>query len=179
MKMNNDELQHYGILGMKWGHRKASGTSSGTSSSKGSKTSSKSYRQDKGPKRYGMFNAANSAARTYYRKQRTRSFLTYRKQSMKLDLKVARLTDEQVKNGRYRVARARNIKRKTLSAFLGTAAGAALVGSGAGAIGIPIGAAVGVASNFGTGAHYYARQSSAYGNARARYANQKRVRNKQ
>lgn len=170
--MYNDELQHFGIKGMKWGVRKAA------NKMKENAATRKSYRTDKGPKRYGFINAANSAARTYYRKERTKNFQAYRKAESKLELKTARLTDEQVRNGRYRVARARNIKRKTLSVALGTAAGAALVASGAAAVGVPVGAAVAVAANYKTGAHYYAKQSSAYGSTRARYANQDRVKNR-
>ena len=179
-----DELMHYGVLGMKWGRRKSKSSSS--SPRTGSKTKPPSefkkrkiqnketradYRSDKGPKRFNMYNAANSAARTYYRSMRTNNLQTHLKQQAKLDLKVARLTDTQVKNGRYRVARARNIKRKTLSGIAGTAAGIATVSAGAGVIGVPVGLAVATAGNFASGAHYYARQQSAYGNARARYEN--------
>ena len=173
-KNYGEHLEHFGVKGMKWGVRKSISNVASKVSAKrqANKDTRKEFRKDKGPKRYHLYDAANSATRTYYRKERTSDFKTYRNQSRKLDLKVARLSDEQVKNGRYRVARARNIKRKTLSTLVGTAAGIALVGSGAAAIGIPAGIAVGVATNFASGGHYYARQTSAYGNARARYKNQ-------
>lgn len=182
--MRQDELMHYGVLGMKWGIRRARTSTQSTRTSRKTKQSSEAtirrvnnkstregYRADKGPKRFNMYNAANSAARTYYRSMRTNNLQTHLKQQAKLDLKVARLTDTQVKNGRYRVARARNIKRKTLSGIAGTAAGIATVSAGAGIIGVPVGLAVATAGNFASGAHYYARQQSAYGNARARYEN--------
>lgn len=158
MEENADELYHHGIKGMKWGVRRSEKPSSGKT---------KEYRKDGSPNR-GLVNAANSAARTYYRKERTSNFKTYRNQEKKLDLKVARLTDEQVKNGRYRVARARNIKRKTISALTGTVAGVALMSSGAAFVGIPIGAAVGVGTNLASGGRYYAKQKQAYGKERAK-----------
>lgn len=173
-----DYLEHFGVPGMKWGVRKSGNTASAKSKRtlsekvKDNKETRIGYRTDKGPTRYHMFNAANSAARTYYRKERTGDFRKYRKAERKLDLKEARLTTKEIKNGRYRVARARNIKRKTLSSVAGTSAGIALISAGAGALGIPVGVAVGVATNYASGGHYYSRQSSAYGNARSRYENQ-------
>lgn len=91
---------------------------------------------------------------------------------------MARLTADQVKAGRYRVARARFIKRQTLSAIAGGAAGLGLIASGAGVIGIPAAAAVGAASHFASGANYYWREKRDYGNLRAKYQNQKRVTDK-
>lgn len=160
------ELYHYGIPGMKWGHRKAQAIKSYMNKKRATK---EEYRKNKGPKR-GLVNAANSAARTYYRKERTKDFRTYRKAEKKLDLKVARLTDEQVKDGRYRVARARNIKRKTVSSIVGTTVGIAAISAGAGFIGIPIATISGVATNYASGGHYYSQQQRAYGGARAKYA---------
>lgn len=183
--LRNDELMHYGVLGMKWGRRKSRTSTPSTRTSRKTKQPSEAaiirannkstregYRADKGPKRFKTINAANSAARTYYRSMRTKKLQTHLDQQAKLDLKVARLTDTQVKNGRYRVARARNIKRKTLSGIAGTAAGIATVASGAGVIGVPVGLAVATAGNFATGAHYYAKQQRAYGTVRAKYENQ-------
>lgn len=90
----NDELMHYGVLGMKWGRRKSNSSSSSTRT--GSKT--------KQPSEFKKRSIQNKETR-------------------------------------------------------------------AGAIGVPVGLAVATAGNFASGAHYYARQQSAYGNARARYEN--------
>lgn len=152
---NEQYLEHFGIKGMKWGVRRAK---------------KESYRSDKGPKRWlGTNDAANSAARTYYRSERTGNFRTYRKAKSKLDLKMASLTKEQIDNGRYRVARARNIRRKALSTVVGTAAGAAAISSGAGFAGLMFGVGTGVATNFASGGRYYSKQKRAYGGRRAKY----------
>ena len=63
-------LAHFGIPGMKWGVRKARNAEI--------RSRTKTQAKDKGPKRFGVLNAANSAARTYYRKERTGNFKTYR-----------------------------------------------------------------------------------------------------
>lgn len=169
---NNEELYHHGVKGMRWGVRKAVKKLSERRAYKKAKT--KEYQENKAPKRYGMFDPANSAARTYYRQQRTNNFQTYKKQGYKLDLKQARLNDDQIKAGRYRVAKARNFKRKTLSGVVGTTAGAALIASGAGVVGVPVAAAVSVATNYISGGHYYSRQQRAYGNTRAKYTSDKK-----
>lgn len=188
-QVENDEsvLVHYGVKGMKWGVRRAA-QQLGSAVSKrmkarsdkkaANKSLTKSYAQDRGPKRFKVLNAANSAARSFYRRERTRNFATYRKRGAKMERKMARLTGDQVKAGRYRVARARFIKRQTLSAIAGGAAGLGLIASGAGVIGIPAAAAVGAASHFASGANYYWREKRAYGNLRAKYQNQKRVTDK-
>lgn len=188
-QVENDEsvLVHYGVKGMKWGVRRTA-QQLGNAVSKRIKKSSekraaikatkKSYAQDKGPQRFKVLNAANSAARTYYRKERTRNFARYRRQSQVLDRKMARLTEEQVKAGRYRVSRARYVKRQAFSAVVGGAAGLGLIASGAGVVGIPAAAAVSAASHFASGGHYYWKEKRAYGDVRAKYQNQKRVTNK-
>lgn len=185
-QVENDEsvLVHYGVKGMKWGVRRTA-QQLGNAVSKRIKKSSekraaikatkKSYAQDKGPKRFKVLNAANSAARTYYRKERTSNFARYRRQSQVLDRKMARLTEEQVKAGRYRVARARYIKRQTLSTVAATAVGLGLVSSGAAVVGVPIAGAVKAATYFGSGGHYYWKEKRSYGDVRAKYQNQKRV----
>lgn len=188
-QVENDEsvLVHYGVKGMKWGVRRTAQQLGNAVSKKlkersdrkaATKATKKSYAKDKGPRRFKVLNAANSAARTYYRQDRTKSFAQYRKQGKKLERKMARLTDEQVKSGRYRVARARYIRRQAFSAVVGGATGLGLIASGAGVIGIPAAAAVSAASHFASGGHYYWKEKRAYGNVRAKYQNQKRVTNK-
>lgn len=173
-------IEHMGVKGMHWGVRKKP-ESSGSDRKRMKalkKATLKSYRTDKGPKRGKFLNAANSAARSHFRSERTRSFKTYRDQNSKKTLKEARLTEAQVKNGRYRVARARSIKRNVAAIAVSTAAGAALVASG-GALALPYAAvAVGGGTaglHFATGAHYYGRQRKAYGGTRAKYQNQNGV----
>lgn len=179
--MTDYYLAHFGVPGMKWGHRKASGSSGGSkapSRRQEKKSQMKEYRSDKGPKRFGMVNASNSAARTYYRQQRTNSFKTYRKKGNQRDIKEARLTDEQIKNGRYRVARARSIKRNIASVAVGVAIGGATAATGGAALAPFLGAAAAAGGHFGTGAHFYGKQRRAYGGTRAKYQTQNKVKNK-
>lgn len=177
----SDVLIHFGIPGMRWGHRKARETSGDGNKKSAKQQTLDSYRNDKGPKRFKVLNAANSAARSHFRSDRTSSFKTYRNQQRKRDLKEARLTSDQVKNGRYRVARARSIKRNAASVALGalTGAGAAAAVASTGglaAVGmLAFAGATGVGTlgaHFGTGAHYYGKQRKAYGGTRAKYQNQ-------
>lgn len=155
----NEELYHYGVKGMKWGVRRNRDVSNKT----------REYRTSRktDPKTdFLKINRANSAARSYYRAQRTSNFQRYKNQNAIMDKKISGLSKEQIENGRYRVARARNIKRKTVSALLGVGAGVATVGTG-GLAAVPIAAVVGVGANFVTGGHYYQGQSATYGSRRA------------
>lgn len=153
------ELRHHGVKGMKWGVRRDRRVSD----------TLKSYRTSRktDPKTdFLKLNRANSAARNYYRAQRTNMFQTYRKQNAIMDKKISGLSKAQIENGRYRVARARNIKRKTVSALMGVGVGVATV-STAGAAAVPLAALVGVGANYVTGGHYYQSQSATYGSRRA------------
>lgn len=115
--------------------------------------------------------AENSAARSYFREDRAQDFQTMKKANRKRNLREASLNESQVKTGRYRVARARSIKRNaasvTLGALTGAGAAAAIVATG-GAAAPAIIAAVGASgistlgAHFGTGAHYYGKQRKAY-----------------
>lgn len=145
-----DTLAHYGILGMKWGVRR-------TPAQLGHEPNKK------------IKKAENSAARTYYKRERTKNFQEYRKQEAKLDLKVASLNESQIAAGRYRVAKARNMRRKALSAVVGTAAGAALIASGAGAVAALAVPTAALVTNKASGGSYYARQQKAYGKTREKY----------
>lgn len=156
----DEELYHYGVKGMKWGIRRDRRVSDKT----------KSYRTSRktDPKTdFLKVNRPNSAARSYYRMHTAKTLGTFKKQSTIMDRKISGLTKDQIENGRYRVARARNIKRKTVSALLGVGAGVATAGT-AGAAAIPIAGIVGVGANFVTGGHYYQGQSATYGSRRAR-----------
>lgn len=174
---NSDYLCHYGVQGMKWGqHLMAKIKDKVDESSKRHKEVKAeraklmdTYRHDKGPKRHLILNAANSAARSHYRAQRTKDFARYRKQTDIATKKEARLTPEQVAGGRYRVARARNIKRKILTAGVATAIGSGVAATGATAAAPVIAAASAVAFNRISGASYYASEKRAYGDTRAKY----------
>lgn len=190
--MKEYELYHHGVLGMRWGVRKGHASSGGSAKRVSKKkvpsdrqvrkaekkATLNEYRSDKGPKRFGVLNAANSAARSYYRQQRAKRLPTYRDQGNKRDLKEARLTDSQIKNGRYRVARARSIKRNIASVAVGVAVGSATAAAGAAAISPLLGAAAATGGHFATGAHFYGKQRRAYGGTRAKYQNQKKAKNK-
>ena len=163
-------IAHHGVKGMHWGviTKKVSSSAKSYADKRQAqnekrKELKKSYRQKSSVNR-----TANSAARTYYKKQRTNSFQTYRKQGVKLDRKEAKLTDDQIKSGRYRVARARNIKRKSASAILGTTATAFIAASPV-AVAAPIaGLTVAAVTNYASGGHYYSQQKRAYGDERAK-----------
>lgn len=152
-------LYHYGVKGMKWGIRRDRSVSN----------KMKSYRTSRKTDQKTDFlklNRPNSAARSYYRSQRTKNLQTYQKQTRIMERKMSGLSKEQIDNGRYRIARARNIKRKTMSALLGAGTAAATVGV-AGPAAIPLGALVATGSNFLNGGFYYGGESATYGKRRA------------
>lgn len=162
---NSYELYHYGVLGMKWGVHIAQ-----------KKQAVKSMASNKGHKYAGVLDAANSAARSYYKKQnidrksdKTNNFNEYKKLQSKshklskiMDQKTARLTEAQVKAGRYRIARNRNYRRTAVSALIGGATGGALVASGAAFIGLPVAAGAYVISRYATGGRRYRREQKSY-----------------
>lgn len=91
--------------------------------------------------------AENSAARAHFRTETAKDFQSHQKASRKKNLKEASLNESQIKSGRYRVARARSIKRNAAPAII-----AAVGASGISTLG----------AHFGTGAHYYGKQRKAY-----------------
>lgn len=156
-------LSHYGVKGMKWGIRRDRQVSDKL----------RSYRTSRktDPKTdFLKINRPNSAARSYYRSMTAKTLPGYRRHTQIADRKMAGLSKDQIENGRYRVARARNIKRKTISSLIGVGAGigAATV---AGPAGLAVGGLVGVGANYVTGGHYYQRESATYGSRRARREN--------
>lgn len=115
--------------------------------------------------------AANSAARAHFKADRTGNFNKYKKSTSKRDRKEGRLSESQIKNARYRIAKARSIKRNAASVAIGSLAGAgamAAVAATGGAALPGILAAVGATSatstvaHFKTGAHYYGKQRKSY-----------------
>ena len=162
-----DTLMHYDIKGQKWGVRRyqnEDGSLTAAGKKRAVRSTVKTYQSSRktDPKTdFLKLNRANSAARSYYRAERTRNFKTYRNTKHNLDKKVSVLSKEQIENGRYRVARARNIKRKTLSALAAT--GVTLASGGM----VPLGVLVGVGMNYVSGGHYYQGESATYGSRRA------------
>ena len=158
---------HHGIKGMKWGVRRYQnddGTLTAAGKKRAAKSLTKEYRKSRkdDPRTdFLKLNRANSAARDYYRTQRTRNFLTYRNAESKMNRKISGLSKDQIENGRYRVARARNIKRKTLSVL--TATGVTIATGGL----VPLGVLAGVGMNYVSGGHYYQGQSASYGSRKA------------
>lgn len=160
--MKQDYIIHFGVKGMRWGVRKQREPSINQQR----RALQKSYRKD--GKGTPVKKTSNSAARSYFKADKTGNFATYRKHTKKQALKEAKLTGDQVSSGRYRVARARNIKRKVASATLGAAATVALAATGMAAVGAVLGAGVAVGTNLASGGRYYAKQSKAYGKNRAK-----------
>lgn len=174
-----DYLAHYGVQGMKWGQHLFGKVSTAASNHKAKKAAIKneqkkliaSYKTNDPSTRL-----ANSAARNYYKSVRSSSSYYAGKARSKAERKQASLTDEQIKAGRYRVANARNIRRKVLStsvaALAGGGAAAASVAIGGVAAAAVIGAGVasvtGVSTNLISGGHYYAQEAKAYGSKRAK-----------
>lgn len=139
-------LYHFGVKGMKWGVRKAEYESSGEARRKQIRSQ---YRQ------------ANSAARTYFRSGDAPA---------KVKEQKAKLTQNQINQARYRVARGRSIKRNILSAAGGMSIGALTAAGLVGAAGfvpaLAAGAAIGgvgaLGAHFSSNAHYYGKQARAY-----------------
>lgn len=113
----------------------------------------------------------NQAARAHFKSERTGNFQQYRKATNKKNLKEGKLTTNQIKSGRYRVAKARSIKRNAASVAIGTltGVGAAAAIAGTGGLATPVilagigTAGVGtIGAHFGTGAHYYGKQRKSY-----------------
>lgn len=142
----NDYLAHHGVKGMKWGRRKQRRTE-------------------------------NKAAKAHFKTERTMfGSKKFQKASKKKSLEEAKLSSKQVKEGRYRVARARNIKRNAASISLGTLSAATAAKTGIGLICLTGGAAtpavlaavgtVGLGTALAarkiTGASYYGKQKKAY-----------------
>ncbi len=188
---NPDYLAHYGVQGMRWGQHLFGKIQTASSNHKAKKAAikaerkalKKSYAEEKGPKK-GVFNVANSAARSFYRKERTHDFSTYRKQESKQQRKEGALTDEQVKAGRYRVAKARNIRRKVASVAVGTIVATGVAATGGAALaplltGAALGVGAGTVTNVASGGMYYAGQQKTYGDRRAKYQAKVNVKNQQ
>lgn len=157
--MSDYELYHHGVKGMKWGIRRDRKKSS----------TLKSYRTSRknDPKTDVLkINRPNSAARSYYRGERTHSFTTYKKQQSIMNQKISGLTKAEIENGRYRVARARNIKRKAASGVMGVAVGAL--------VNPALAPVVALGANWLTGGHYYQGQSATYGSRRADRENKRK-----
>lgn len=158
---------HHGVKGQKWGVRRYQNEDGSlTAAGKKRKASEvkKSFRTSRktDPKTdFLKLNRANSAARTYYKREKTHNFEKYKSRNAQLDKKISGLSKDQIENGRYRVARARNIKRKTLSVL--TATGVTLATGGI----VPLGILAGVGMNYISGGHYYQSQSATYGSRRA------------
>ena len=61
MQVYNDELKHYGVLGMKWGYRKAVDTSSGKRASSKIERAVYSYRDWETDRKSTRLNSSHSA----------------------------------------------------------------------------------------------------------------------
>ena len=166
-----DYICHHGVKGQKWGVRRYQ-NSDGTLTAAGKKRAQKQaikstlkgYRTSRktDPKTdFLKLNRANSAAREYYRAERTNSFKYYKHRKRNLDMKVSGLSKDQIENGRYRVSRARNIKRKAVAGMTGATVTLLTGGN------VALGALAGVGMNYLNGGHYYQGQSATYGSRRA------------
>lgn len=179
----DDYLIHFGVKGMKWGVRKEVYNASDRKQRKqfrkdfraNVKKETKRYRTNKGPEQDAFFmkNASNSAARSYFRSDRAKTLGSYRSNLKEANIKESRLSKDNVNNGRYRVARARQIKRNVLSSIGGlTLGGAAIAVTSAATAGAPL-IAAGVATigtltlRQATGATYYKKEKNMYGKYRS------------
>ena len=159
-----DELYHYGRKGMKWGQNIF-----GKRKTDPVKKKTKEYRDSRktDPKTdFLKINRPNSAARNYYRSHRTHSFSTYRRQQALMDKKISGLSKEQIENGRYRVARARNIKAKAVTGLVTAGVTVATLGA-APLAAVAVTPAVALGMNYISGGHYYQGESATYGSRRA------------
>lgn len=163
---------HHGIKGMKWGVRRyqnEDGTLTAAGKKRAVKSLTKEYRKSRkdDPRTdFLKLNRANSAARDYYRTQRTRNFITYRNAESKMNRKISGLSKDQIENGRYRVARARNIAAKSIAGLAAAGVGVVTLGTAPAAalLTVPITA---VGMNYLNGGHYYQGQSATYGSRKA------------
>ena len=192
--VSNDYLCHYGVQGMKWGQHLFGKIQAASANHKATKAAVKSEKKalissykTKDP----ATRLANSAARSYYRSVRSSDSYRANKARSKAERKQASLTEDQVKAGRYRVANARNIRRKVLSTGVAALAGggvaAASVATGgiaaAAVLGVGAASIAGVSTNAISGGWYYAGEAKAYGSKRANtqakvnVANQKKIAN--
>ena len=148
--MGYEVIQHHGVKGMHWGviTKKVSNSVKAHSDKRKAENEKRNNLKSTYSTKKPTTKFEKSAARTYYSQQRARSFTTYRRQGAKLARKEATLTSEQIKNGRYRIAKARNIKAKTFSAPIAGLSVAAL-------------------SNYASGGTYYSKEKKAYGDKRA------------
>ncbi len=166
---NQDYLMHYGVQGMRWGFRKRIPRSSGSvRTTKPSDPQAIAREKARNRARKKAYKVSKSAARSYYKKDRTDSFQDYQKYDKQQNRKEARLTQDQVAEGRHRVARARNIKRKAVSIAVGSAAAVGLASVGAVAAAPILGMSLAALTNGVSGGMYYAKQSRLYGKQRNR-----------
>ena len=166
----SDELTHYGVKGMKWGQNIFGKKDAATKKKERSvKQKTREYRNSRttDPKTdFLKINRPNSAARSYYRAQRTGNFRTYKRQNALMDRKISGLSKEQIENGRYRVARFRNIAAKSVTGLATVGVSVATLGAAPAALLVtaPITA---LGMNYITGGHYYQGHSATYGSRRA------------
>ena len=83
-----------------------------------------------------------------------------------MDKKISGLSKEQIENGRYRVARARNIKAKAVTGLVTAGVTVATLGA-APLAAVAVTPAVALGMNYISGGHYYQGESATYGSRRA------------
>lgn len=174
----DDYLIHFGVKGMKWGVRKEEYRNMDSDQRRATR---KKYRENKklqtAHELSYMKNAGGigkSAAKSYFKFSKTGN----EKDKSKMERREATLTSDQVKNGRYLVARGRNIRRKALAGSaaltIGSAGAAAMAVSGAAILAplavatIPAGLVTGGVINKVTRGSYYSKQAKLYGKKRAK-----------
>lgn len=177
-QVNPDYLCHYGVQGMRWGQHLFGKIQTAAANRKATKAAVKSEKKAllssykaKDP----STRLANSAARSYYKSVRSSNNRRANTARSKAERKQASLTEDQIKAGRYRVANARNIRRKVLSTGVAALAGggvaAASVATGgiaaAAVLGVGAASITGVSTNVISGGRYYAGEAKAYGSKRA------------
>ena len=162
-------LTHHGVKGQKWYVRRTPAQLGHKVKTKVKERRAEKQEIKKRLKEYSKDTSGISAAKTYYKLDTSNHPVERRALQRSLDLKTASLKPEQIKNGRYKVAKARTFRALALSTTAGAATITALASTGIGAFAAgAVGGAVQGAVYSSSRGGYYREQARAYGKDRAK-----------